>query len=426
MGQHLGRGMLLASQQRFELAERELRQALVEDPNSTQAHTMLAWCLVAQDKLDGAQQAADAAVMNGPMEPDSHRVQAKVLHERGKVSAAETAVREAIRLDPWNSHGFSILCTILMSQDRWPEALAAVEQGLQFDSEDVQCIALRSLILRQLNRPAEALAAAELGLAQSPENAALHAARGWTLIDQRRPDEALVHFRESLRIDPSLEFARQGVVTALKVRYRFYALVHAYFRWVQRLSPNVRAAIVFGPLLLGRVSRAAARAIPAWQPVAAVIGIAYLLFVLTTWLADPLFNLLLRFNRFGRLALNAQERRESTAMASCVAAALVVLLFYPLIGGYALGVACGCLAMMLPALTVIRSESRLYRWLLTLLCGILVLCLLMFFAIPFAEKWGAATPTWRTTATVCIALFVIGVVGSSWVGAAAALRGQRE
>jgi len=33
--------------------------------------------------------------------------------------------------------------------------------------------------------------------------------------------------------------------------------------------------------------------------------VAYMAFALLTWLADPLFNLLLRFSRFGRLAFPA-------------------------------------------------------------------------------------------------------------------------
>jgi hypothetical protein len=31
-----------------------------------------------------------------------------------------------------------------------------------------------------------------------------------------------------------------------------------------------------------------------------------------TWVASPLFNFLLRFNKFGRLALTAEEKRESS------------------------------------------------------------------------------------------------------------------
>jgi hypothetical protein len=48
--------------------------------------------------------------------------------------------------------------------------------------------------------------------------------------------------------------------------------------------------------------------------------IGYLVFVVATWLAVPLSNLALRLNRFGRLALSADERAGSLWMGAVLAA----------------------------------------------------------------------------------------------------------
>jgi hypothetical protein len=49
----------------------------------------------------------------------------------------------------------------------------------------------------------------------------------------------------------------------------------------------------------------------------------YFLFVLTTWIAGPLSNLLLRFDRFGRLVLHRHEVISSNLVAGCLALAVV-------------------------------------------------------------------------------------------------------
>ncbi|MDB5311521.1 MAG: tetratricopeptide repeat protein [Gemmataceae bacterium] len=45
---------------------------------------------------------------------------------------------------------------------------------------------------------------------------------GWALLHARQPAEALTHFREALRLDPTNEWARDGLIEALKARYWVY------------------------------------------------------------------------------------------------------------------------------------------------------------------------------------------------------------
>src|SRR6185295_3307686 len=59
----------------------------------------------------------------------------------------------------------------------------------------------------------------------------------------------------------------------------------------------------FGMQLLNQ----AARNNPGIAPVVLPIIILYAIFAIMTWLASPLFNLMLRLSRFGRLALSREE-----------------------------------------------------------------------------------------------------------------------
>ena len=49
---------------------------------------------------------------------------------------------------------------------------------------------------------------------------------------------------------------------------------------------------------------------------------------MTTWIAQPLFNLTLRTSRFGRLALSAEETRTSNWVGLCVVIALAFAVVY--------------------------------------------------------------------------------------------------
>lgn len=423
MGQHLDRGLLLLQQQRFDLAERELRQALAEEPQSSRVHSALGWCLSALQRLEEAQRLADAAVALGPDDPLSHHTRAHVLFHRNDFSAAQGAIEEAIRLNPWSAQQFRLLAAILVSREKWPAALEAVEQGLRADADDDDCHALRAMILRQLGRADEALDAAAHGLSQAPENSNLHAARGWTLIDQCQPDEALVHFREALRIDPNSEYARQGTITALKARYRFYAWMHAYYTWVQRLSPRARAAFIFGPILAFRFLRAVARGTPALKPWVGALSIVYVLFIFTTWTADPLFNLLLFLNPFGRLALHARERREAVSVGACLALGAASLLTYPLWGPPSVATALGCVALAFPLIATARAEGRRYRWFMTAYTAALALCLAAAVAFHVAGRTVATDPKpWQGATALCAVAYMLGVVASTWIGSAASFR----
>lgn len=47
-----------------------------------------------------------------------------------------------------------------------------------------------------------------VALARNPDDGFSHANQGWTFLDQGRRLEAMNHFRESLRLDPTDEWAR--------------------------------------------------------------------------------------------------------------------------------------------------------------------------------------------------------------------------
>lgn len=325
MNPHTQRALLLFDQSRHELAEGELRQALAAEPRDAFAHALLGLCLSKQGNYTEATAEAQQGVHLAPDFPFAHYALAGIYHDRHRNAEALSAIAEALRLDPSDADYHALLAAVHVDERRWTAALEAAEHGLQLDSEHVGCTNLRAIALVKLGRKAEAGRTIETALAKNPEDSITHANQGWTLLEQNAPQKALEHFREALRLDPENDWARQGIVEALKARNLIYAVMLRYFLWMSRLKPGTQWAIIlggyFGNRLLGQLSKDSPELAPWLLP----FRIVYVAFVLLTWTADPLFNLLLRLNRFGRLVLSREQVIASNWIGGCLLLALLAL-----------------------------------------------------------------------------------------------------
>ena len=54
------------------------------------------------------------------------------------------------------------------------------------------------------------------------------------------------HFREALRLNPNMEWARQGILEALRARNPIYRVMLRYFLWMSRFRGKVQFGIVIG------------------------------------------------------------------------------------------------------------------------------------------------------------------------------------
>jgi tetratricopeptide (TPR) repeat protein len=326
MNPQLQRGLLLFQQGRHPLAETEFRQALAQDPDDAHAHALLALCLCHQEKFDPAMQEAQQAIHLAPDFAFAHYALAWVLDERRRYGEALGVLKEAIRLEPQEPDYRALEAQINLNLRQWQPALAAAEAGLQFDPDHVGCTNLRAMALVKLGRKSEAGAALDTALARNPDDAASHANRGWSYLEQSDPRKALEHFQEALRLDPENEWARGGLVEALKARYLIYSLMLKWFLWMSKLSSTAQWGVIIGGYFLMRLLGRTANENPALAPWLLPVQVLYFGFVVLTWTAGPLFNLLLRVNRFGRLVLSAEERTASNWFGLCAALALAALL----------------------------------------------------------------------------------------------------
>jgi tetratricopeptide (TPR) repeat protein len=412
------RALVLQQQGRYADAEREWRQVLGWDPHDARAHAMLALCLTERKAYAEASYEADAAVGLLPDEPFAHYVRGRVLYDRNEYDQAAEAVGQAIRLEAFDPAYFWLLAAIRFEQRRWSEALAAAEEGLKADPEHAGCTNLRAMALVKLGRRDEAGAAIDAALARDPDNAVTHANQGWTLLHRGEPRKALDHFREALRINPGLEWARQGMVEALKAQNFIYRWMLMYFLWMGRLSRRAQWGIIIGGYVGYRALFEAARQNSKLAPYLWPVVGAYAAFVLMTWLADPLFNLMLRLSRFGRLVLSRTQAMAANVVGLLLAGALAAAGAWLWRGDPRLGILAIVLgAMMLPTSAAFNTQTgwpRLVMALTAAALGVFGLAAVgLAYLLPFDDS--DVGNLLAGLDLIMLRLFALGLLGSTFL-----------
>src|SRR5690606_6128653 len=110
--------------------------------------------------------------------------------------------------DPLAADTFALLASVELGRSRWTDSLDAANRALALQPEHVGAANLRAMALVRLGRKAEAMESVDYALRRAPENAFSHANQGWNCLHQNNPRRAQDHFREALRLDPNLEYAR--------------------------------------------------------------------------------------------------------------------------------------------------------------------------------------------------------------------------
>jgi tetratricopeptide (TPR) repeat protein len=278
--------------------------------------------------------------------------------DMGKLGKAEDSIREAVELDPEEASYRGTLSSILGLRKRWKESLKAAEEGMELDPEDEICINARAMALIQLGRADEAGSAMESALRKNPDDSETHALMGWSMLHQGRATKAIDHYSEALQLDPESEFARHGLVESLKARNFLYRTVLRWFLLLTRIKSGWIILIMVCIIVFNNTLISIAKKVPALAPFVWPVLFLVIAFVLMTWVADPLFNLLLRFDSRGRHALTPKDVRQTNWL---IGNLLTVVLFTVLwlFGIPGMGTAAILSAMLIiPLMTTLRGTSR--------------------------------------------------------------------
>lgn len=311
MQRHLIRADLLYSQRRYAMAIDAYREALADDPLNATVHVRLALALLREDKWNEALRSADVALGQEPDDPEIQFVRALIFLERSMLKEAEAALRSAQENAPDDAEVRGLLARVYYEKKSFEEALAATEAGLALDADNDLCLTYRARALAALGRHAESEPIAEVLLQEDPLDAWNHCLRGEQLLVQGKPHEARGHFLESLRLDPGNTAAREGFALALKARSPLFGAFLSFCLWTDRFKARSLWGALIVMFLGVRFGNAWVGHHPGWgapwEILKAVVFGGFILMLL----ANPLFDLILRFDSEGRHALSDDERRAT-------------------------------------------------------------------------------------------------------------------
>ena len=339
-------------------AEKELRAHLSQEPTDASAMMLLSVALIEQDKNNDAVEVAKKAVAAEPDNDAAHYHMAKALFAKRDLKAARNSAEGAVKLDPEDADNYGLLSLILHHQNEHELAITNAERGLAIDPEHLTCLNIRSAELTAQKRFEEADRTMDKALELDPQNPYTHSNTGWAALRQGDHARAMEHFREALRLEPGLENARRGMIEALKARYWIYRQWLRYVFWISNLKSGTQRWFIIGIWLLMRFVAAVSKDDPLLSSIGAVVVAIYVLFAFSSWVITPLTNLLLRLNRFGRYALNREEKLTSTFTGIALGLVLVgigafIFVHHP---GFILLAAYGFL-MMIPMASMFNADK---------------------------------------------------------------------
>jgi tetratricopeptide (TPR) repeat protein len=359
------RARLLMEQRRYKEAEKELQRNLSSDPNNTDTLCLLSICKSEDKKYEEAEKLIKIAISLDPAYPYLIYVYAKILLDQDKNREAEKNIREAIHLEPHNADYFGLLAAIYLNQKEWDKALEFANKGLEISPDNLSCLNIRSTALLKLNKKEESYTTISEALNYDPENAITHTNLGWGLLEKGEHQKALVHFKKALQINPESDFAKHGMVEALKARYFIYSLFLKYAFWIGNMKGKAQWGILLGFYVGSRVLKSIAASNPTLKPFIMPVVFLYILFAISTWIIAPLSNLFLRLNVYGRYALSRTEIITSNFVGISLViglTAFITYLFLPEELFFMVGIF--GLSMMIPLASMLGPEGKKGRLIL--------------------------------------------------------------
>ena len=409
---HLERAEVLLQQGRNEAARAELMQVLAElmqvlaeAPDHVGALSMLALSLLESEKHDEALQHAMHAIGAAPDEPLPHYALARVYLATEQYAKGHETADRVIQLAPEWVAARAVKASLFLKQSKWTEVVRYAEEGLQFEPEHEWCLNLRSMALTQLRRHEEADESVLSTLQANPENALAHANRGWSLMHRGEHTGAAEHFREALRLEPDLEWARVGMLEALKAKNVFYRNMLRGLLWLGTLEAHVQVVMMVGAFIGYRFISGLNRSNPELAPVLVPLMFAYFVLVYVTWAYRPISNTALLLHPMGRLALTRREKLGALLTTGLFAGALPAAVLGWLQASSSLLLTGVALALVvIPVAVTSELSSRRGHLLGTAFCAVLL-------GSGLGLAWGPAA-----LGSLFLAVWMISVIGWFWGG----------
>ncbi|WP_367874588.1 hypothetical protein [Luteolibacter sp. Populi] len=418
MSTPLSRAQMLRQHRRHEEAVAMLHTHLAHFPDDPAAYLELA---MNRMDMEGMKTLAldDARKATGllPNEPFPQALQSRILSMLDREKEALPLAESAIALDPDDVYAWNAKTLALCGLHRWNEAEESARHALSLDADDEAASNLLAHVLRLQKKLVESEQESHRRLARDPENAFSFANAGWAALQRRQVKDAENYFKEALRLDPEMKYAREGLKESYRARSGFYRLFLRWAFFLQRFSDKHRTFIIIGIIVGFRFMSAIAAAV---NPLLVLpLFLIYYVFLFGSWLAPGIANFLILKDPVARVSLDRAEKVEGVVVSLLFFGGLAMLIGGFLAGMFPVIIAGGALlAAAIPFSMVFTNESLPGRFVF-LGIGLAVLGLGFFGASQFFHSHESFM---HPSTMSAISLAAILAVACTWLAAIPALR----
>lgn len=323
----LQRADVLLDQRRPKDAEKQLADALKQEPDNDLAIAMLARCKYDQRLFSEGIALMQQAIGLSPLESYYFYLLGFGHFQADNHTEALQQLRKAVELNPHVADYFGLWSLVLIEEKDFRAALEKANEGLAVDPQNITSLNARATALNKLRRVDDAIETMHTALSRDPDNAYTHSTVGWNMLEKGRHREATTHFREALRIDPNLAGARAGLKQSLKSKIAPYRWLLQYSFWVNNKGKKAKWIIPIGIYLAVQLIRNISKtAGDNWAMVGGIVVGAYIMVAAISWIINPIANFFLLFYKDGKYALTRSEKWCAVSTVGVMIAGLLIVL----------------------------------------------------------------------------------------------------
>ncbi len=321
----LDQARLLLEQGRPKDAEVKIKQFLQQEPYNHYALSLLARCLYDRKQFDEGIAVIQNAISFAPAESFYFYLHAFGHYQKDNHFLAVENLKKAISLNPYHAEYYGLLAFVLLGNKKFNDALDKANEGLAIEAENITCLNARAMALNKLKKTDEAMATMQDALAQDPDSEFTHTTIGWNLLERGRHKEAATHFREALRINPSMQNAQSGLKEALKSKIPPYKWLLQYSFWVNNQGKRLKSIMPIILYIAFRLLITIFRQSSATAGLAWIVAGIYLLFVIGSWTMNSIANFFLLFHPDGKYALSNSEKWSAITVVTAMLSGFIIL-----------------------------------------------------------------------------------------------------
>ncbi len=302
------RVVLLINQNRYKEAKELLEEHLEQNPESEELKYYYAFTLLRLGENDKSREITDGLMAENPDSAHIMELSIDIDIKDDLLKKAESKAELYIDMEPGSAAPYLTMAQVKLAQKNYDKAKAYADKALEIDPENLNALNVKIMVQRLLG-DADTNESIDSALELEPENPSTIANHGMQLLREGKVNEALERMEYALSLDPNNYMARYGMLEAMKSRFWPYRMLFNYSMFCAKLTSKGSWGLIIGGYIVYRIILNTARKNPSLEPF--LMPVVYLMFALfiSTWLLDPLMNLYLQTNKYGRLLLEEDDKK---------------------------------------------------------------------------------------------------------------------